>query len=107
MLNTEEEVTVGKFYATFLIQDYFRKFRRRKERGMLGPSASPSNERALQVGVPRPGLCAGGMGGEVGGSTSHNRILNWGDLGSFVPIWGAYVPIWGRFSHPFGEEGHL
>uniref|UniRef100_A0A8C1FS68 Voltage-dependent L-type calcium channel subunit alpha n=1 Tax=Cyprinus carpio carpio TaxID=630221 RepID=A0A8C1FS68_CYPCA len=28
---TEEEVTVGKFYATFLIQDYFRKFRKRKE----------------------------------------------------------------------------
>ncbi|XP_032062966.1 voltage-dependent L-type calcium channel subunit alpha-1F-like, partial [Aythya fuligula] len=43
----EEEVTVGKFYATFLIQDYFRKFRRRKERGMLGPS----NERALQAGL--------------------------------------------------------
>uniref|UniRef100_A0A3P9DNJ5 Calcium channel, voltage-dependent, L type, alpha 1F subunit n=1 Tax=Maylandia zebra TaxID=106582 RepID=A0A3P9DNJ5_9CICH len=31
----EEEVTVGKFYATFLIQDYFRKFRRRKENGDL------------------------------------------------------------------------
>uniref|UniRef100_G3VDU0 Voltage-dependent L-type calcium channel subunit alpha n=1 Tax=Sarcophilus harrisii TaxID=9305 RepID=G3VDU0_SARHA len=30
------EVTVGKFYATFLIQDYFRKFRRRKEKGLLG-----------------------------------------------------------------------
>lgn len=42
---------MGKFYATFLIQDYFRKFRRRKERGMLGPSASPSNERALQAGL--------------------------------------------------------
>ncbi|KAI1891157.1 hypothetical protein AGOR_G00162010 [Albula goreensis] len=26
----EEEVTVGKFYASFLIQDYFRKFRKRK-----------------------------------------------------------------------------
>ncbi|XP_055553536.1 voltage-dependent L-type calcium channel subunit alpha-1F isoform X3 [Falco cherrug] len=47
----EEEVTVGKFYATFLIQDYFRKFRRRKERGMLGPSAGPSNECALQAGL--------------------------------------------------------
>ncbi|KAK1898671.1 Voltage-dependent L-type calcium channel subunit alpha-1D [Dissostichus eleginoides] len=31
----EEEVTVGKFYATFLIQDYFRKFRKRKEQGDL------------------------------------------------------------------------
>ncbi|OQV25674.1 Voltage-dependent L-type calcium channel subunit alpha-1C [Hypsibius exemplaris] len=27
----EEEVTVGKFYATFLIQDYFRRFKKRKE----------------------------------------------------------------------------
>ncbi|KAG5836460.1 hypothetical protein ANANG_G00254990 [Anguilla anguilla] len=26
----EEEVTVGRFYASFLIQDYFRKFRKRK-----------------------------------------------------------------------------
>lgn len=26
----EDEVTVGKFYATFLIQDYFRRFRKRK-----------------------------------------------------------------------------
>ena len=24
-------MTVGKFYATFLIQDYFRRFRKRKE----------------------------------------------------------------------------
>jgi hypothetical protein len=24
-------VTVGKFYATFLIQDYFRRFKKRKE----------------------------------------------------------------------------
>lgn len=44
---------MGKFYATFLIQDYFRKFRRRKERGMLGPNAGPSNECALQVGGGR------------------------------------------------------
>lgn len=45
----EEEVTVGKFYATFLIQDYFRKFRRRKEKGLLGTEAPPSTSSALQV----------------------------------------------------------
>ena len=28
---TEDEVTVGKFYATFLIQDYFRRFKKKKE----------------------------------------------------------------------------
>jgi len=58
----EEEVTVGKFYATFLIQDYFRKFRRRKERGMLGPNAGPSNECALQVGGGAPEGGAVGQG---------------------------------------------
>uniref|UniRef100_A0A803TF13 Voltage-dependent L-type calcium channel subunit alpha n=1 Tax=Anolis carolinensis TaxID=28377 RepID=A0A803TF13_ANOCA len=47
----EEEVTVGKFYATFLIQDYFRKFRKRKEKGMLGADGSPSNSTALQAGL--------------------------------------------------------
>jgi len=26
-----DQITVGKFYATFLIQDYFRRFRRRRE----------------------------------------------------------------------------
>ncbi|XP_031800961.1 voltage-dependent L-type calcium channel subunit alpha-1F [Sarcophilus harrisii] len=47
----EEEVTVGKFYATFLIQDYFRKFRRRKEKGLLGAEDLPSNSSALQAGL--------------------------------------------------------
>merc|ERR1719427_2473079 len=32
----EEEVTVGKFYATFLIQDYFRRFKKKKDYGLEG-----------------------------------------------------------------------
>ncbi|KAJ6221645.1 hypothetical protein RDWZM_000190 [Blomia tropicalis] len=28
---SDDEVTVGKFYATFLIQDYFRRFKKKKE----------------------------------------------------------------------------
>ena len=32
----EDEVTVGKFYATFLIQDYFRRFKKKKESRTLG-----------------------------------------------------------------------
>ncbi|XP_077328493.1 voltage-dependent L-type calcium channel subunit alpha-1F [Lithobates pipiens] len=47
----DEEVTVGKFYATFLIQDYFRKFRRRKEKGLLGTENLPSNSTTLQAGL--------------------------------------------------------
>jgi len=32
----EEEVTVGKFYATFLIQDYFRRFKKKKDYDEMG-----------------------------------------------------------------------
>uniref|UniRef100_A0A3B4AY44 Voltage-dependent L-type calcium channel subunit alpha n=1 Tax=Periophthalmus magnuspinnatus TaxID=409849 RepID=A0A3B4AY44_9GOBI len=46
-----EEVTVGKFYATFLIQDYFRKFRKRKERGGLNGEAEDANPSAVQAGL--------------------------------------------------------
>nr|XP_043893775.1 calcium channel, voltage-dependent, L type, alpha 1F subunit isoform X2 [Solea senegalensis] len=45
----EEEVTVGKFYATFLIQDYFRKFRKRKERGALTGETDVTNSSAVQL----------------------------------------------------------
>uniref|UniRef100_A0A672P3G5 Voltage-dependent L-type calcium channel subunit alpha-1F-like n=1 Tax=Sinocyclocheilus grahami TaxID=75366 RepID=A0A672P3G5_SINGR len=51
----EEEVTVGKFYATFLIQDYFRKFRKRKEIVGLGDSEN-GNPLALQVDL-YPSFC--------------------------------------------------
>lgn len=46
---------MGKFYATFLIQDYFRKFRRRKEKGLLGSEAPSSTSSALQVFREGPG----------------------------------------------------
>ncbi|KAM8915334.1 calcium channel, voltage-dependent, L type, alpha 1D subunit, a isoform 11-T11 [Spinachia spinachia] len=39
----DDEVTVGKFYATFLIQDYFRKFKKRKEEGLVGAQPSQNN----------------------------------------------------------------
>ncbi|XP_028262504.1 calcium channel, voltage-dependent, L type, alpha 1D subunit, a [Parambassis ranga] len=48
----DEEVTVGKFYATFLIQDYFRKFKKRKEEGLVGAHPSQNNTAiALQAGL--------------------------------------------------------
>ncbi|XP_072945832.1 muscle calcium channel subunit alpha-1-like [Epargyreus clarus] len=40
------EITVGKFYATFLIQDYFRRFRKRKEQ-----EAQQNNQTTLQAGL--------------------------------------------------------
>ncbi|XP_034022391.1 calcium channel, voltage-dependent, L type, alpha 1D subunit, a isoform X3 [Thalassophryne amazonica] len=48
----DDEVTVGKFYATFLIQDYFRKFKKRKEEGLVCAHPSQNNTAiALQAGL--------------------------------------------------------
>ncbi|KAG6449276.1 muscle calcium channel subunit alpha-1 isoform X2 [Manduca sexta] len=43
------EITVGKFYATFLIQDYFRRFRKRKEQAAA--ASVTSNQMTLQAGL--------------------------------------------------------
>lgn len=44
----DDEVTVGKFYATFLIQEYFRKFKKRKEQGLVA-KVPPKTTLSLQV----------------------------------------------------------
>ncbi|XP_029689354.1 voltage-dependent L-type calcium channel subunit alpha-1D [Takifugu rubripes] len=44
-----DEVTCGKFYASFLIQDYFKKFRKRKERERK--SKRKDKAAALQQGL--------------------------------------------------------
>lgn len=46
---SDDEVTVGKFYATFLIQEYFRKFKKRKEQGLVA-KVPPKTALSLQVG---------------------------------------------------------
>jgi len=46
----EEEVTVGKFYATFLIQDYFRRFKKKKDYDEMGLSL-PDETMPLQAGL--------------------------------------------------------
>uniref|UniRef100_A0A8B9LFI2 Voltage-dependent L-type calcium channel subunit alpha n=1 Tax=Astyanax mexicanus TaxID=7994 RepID=A0A8B9LFI2_ASTMX len=52
VVRSNDEVTVGKFYATFLIQDYFRKFKKRKELGLVGRHTATLNTTiALQAGL--------------------------------------------------------
>lgn len=47
---SDDEVTVGKFYATFLIQEYFRKFKKRKEQGLVA-KVPPKTALSLQVSL--------------------------------------------------------
>ncbi|KFB45537.1 AGAP010295-PA-like protein [Anopheles sinensis] len=44
----EDEVTVGKFYATYLIQDYFRRFKKRKT---VDRNSEPSSHMTLLAGL--------------------------------------------------------
>lgn len=44
------EITVGKFYATFLIQDYFRRFKKRKEQEMR-QTDEQCHQMTLQAGL--------------------------------------------------------
>nr|XP_037270737.1 LOW QUALITY PROTEIN: muscle calcium channel subunit alpha-1-like [Rhipicephalus microplus] len=46
----DDDVTVGKFYATFLIQDYFRRFKKRKEERASQKEPNESTV-ALQAGL--------------------------------------------------------
>ena len=43
-------MTVGKFYATFLIQDYFRRFKKKKDYDDMGTGV-PEDTRPLQAGL--------------------------------------------------------
>lgn len=47
----KDEVTVGKFYATFLIQDYFRRFKKRKEQSAKDGDRECQNTVTLQVSL--------------------------------------------------------
>nr|XP_024215784.1 muscle calcium channel subunit alpha-1 isoform X2 [Halyomorpha halys] len=47
----DDEVTVGKFYATFLIQDYFRRFKKRKEQELRDGDKESHNTVTLQAGL--------------------------------------------------------
>ena len=50
----DDDVTVGKFYATFLIQDYFRRFKKRKEiETKEGEGTVKAATMSLQVIVSR------------------------------------------------------
>ena len=51
ILAGDDDVTVGKFYATFLIQDYFRRFKKRKEQMSKMQVLGQEHTNALQVRI--------------------------------------------------------
>lgn len=51
-----DEVTCGKFYASFLIQDYFKKFRKRKERERKSKRKDKAASLQVNYDVPPTSL---------------------------------------------------
>lgn len=49
--SNDNEVTVGKFYATFLIQDYFRCAEARRGAVTLGSPGTLSRQKHIHIGV--------------------------------------------------------
>lgn len=49
-ITVEDDVTVGKFYATFLIQDYFRRFKKKKQEIKEQIDKDTANTVTLQAG---------------------------------------------------------
>lgn len=50
---SDDDVTVGKFYATFLIQDYFRRFKKRRAEQEKAGTRDEDSTVALQAGLRR------------------------------------------------------
>ena len=48
--DSDEKITVGKFYATFLIQEYFRRFKKKRQEENGGPGAEGGEDEPLVAG---------------------------------------------------------
>uniref|UniRef100_A0A3Q0QXQ4 Voltage-dependent L-type calcium channel subunit alpha n=1 Tax=Amphilophus citrinellus TaxID=61819 RepID=A0A3Q0QXQ4_AMPCI len=70
----DDEVTVGKFYATFLIQDYFRKFKRRKEQGLVGRRSWERLNTTLALQVRKVQIFVCGVSRQRNGSLFGNHV---------------------------------
>ena len=57
-VSVDDDVTVGKFYATFLIQDYFRRFKKKKE--VKAAAEAPTDKTTIfqvrNIFTPQPSL---------------------------------------------------
>ncbi|KAM7402813.1 hypothetical protein PAMP_018024 [Pampus punctatissimus] len=105
----DDEVTVGKFYATFLIQDYFRKLKKRQEEyyGYRPTKKSATNE--IQAGLRNieeetaPELHRA-ISGDLMTEEEMNRAT---DKSAVDGIFRRQGSIFGYHSDPFSIESEI
>eukprot|EP00063_Salmo_salar_P048274 XP_014023109.1 PREDICTED: voltage-dependent L-type calcium channel subunit alpha-1D-like isoform X11 [Salmo salar] len=95
----DDEVTVGKFYATFLIQDYFRKFKKRKEEGLVGVHASQNN---TAIALQRNGGLFGNHVNHVNGD-HHRRSSSHQTNATQRPLQVQPPPHYAHMEQPVGR----
>ncbi|XP_042353799.1 dihydropyridine-sensitive L-type skeletal muscle calcium channel subunit alpha-1-like isoform X2 [Plectropomus leopardus] len=105
----DDEVTVGKFYATFLIQDYFRKLKKRQEEyyGYRLTKKSATNE--IQAGLRNieeeaaPELHRA-ISGDLVTEEERERAI---DEAAVEGIFRRQGSLFGNHSDPFSVESEL
>uniref|UniRef100_A0A5G2R4Z7 Voltage-dependent L-type calcium channel subunit alpha n=1 Tax=Sus scrofa TaxID=9823 RepID=A0A5G2R4Z7_PIG len=111
----DDEVTVGKFYATFLIQEHFRKFMRRQEEYygyrpkkdtvqiQVSPDPAPSSKELQLLPVCGPGR--GVSGDSPGWPTTVDAPASWEELGTLPSLDDTRERLgWDQSSGPQGRQ---
>uniref|UniRef100_A0A3B4YVJ7 Voltage-dependent L-type calcium channel subunit alpha n=1 Tax=Seriola lalandi dorsalis TaxID=1841481 RepID=A0A3B4YVJ7_SERLL len=103
----DDEVTVGKFYATFLIQDYFRKLKKRQEEYY---GFRPTNKNAtheIQAGLRNiEEEAAPELHRTISGDLVSEEDLDQGDAAADI-IFRRQGSLFGNLSDPFSVEGDI
>ncbi|XP_069559331.1 dihydropyridine-sensitive L-type skeletal muscle calcium channel subunit alpha-1-like [Brachyistius frenatus] len=100
----DDEVTVGKFYATFLIQDYFRKLKKRQEEYYGFRPTNKSATHEIQAGLRNIEEEAAP---ELHRAISGELITD-DDMGQGVDgLLRRRGSLFGNHSDPFAEESDL
>ncbi|XP_054713123.1 muscle calcium channel subunit alpha-1-like [Uloborus diversus] len=100
----DEDVTVGKFYATFLIQDYFRRFKKRKEeREKAVGDGTEESTVALQAGLRTLHEAGPELRRAISGNLEEDEFEEGSDI---LPMHRRNHPIFGNiWGRGKGQQG--
>ncbi|KAG7229540.1 hypothetical protein INR49_031964 [Caranx melampygus] len=104
----DDEVTVGKFYATFLIQDYFRKLKKRQEEYYGYRPTKKSATHEIQAGLRNiEEEAAPELHRTISGDLMSDEELDRGDEAAAEVIFRRQGSLFGNLSDPFSVEGEI
>uniref|UniRef100_A0A3B4TTY0 Voltage-dependent L-type calcium channel subunit alpha n=1 Tax=Seriola dumerili TaxID=41447 RepID=A0A3B4TTY0_SERDU len=104
----DDEVTVGKFYATFLIQDYFRKLKKRQEEYYGYRPTKKNATHEIQAGLRNiEEEAAPELHRTISGDLMSEEDLDQGDEAAADIIFRRQGSLFGNLSDPFSVEGDI